>query len=207
MNSQSRFLWYEFGLAWVTAVCVCFLLKHAGGLLIGMLAGLWLSLLGMPHPRSYVACLFRFLDRRMKQYVLITRDDLIRCAAGSGVIIGYFLYMMYVYHYRVIYPGLWPFFFICVYQLIAVAFIEELFFRGYLFDIAQTLFPSSLLYPIVLTAFLFAVTHCLCLWQWSVWITFFPGILFGLTRSRHGGLCAPLIVHALSNVGYLLMQR
>jgi membrane protease YdiL (CAAX protease family) len=51
----------------------------------------------------------------------------------------------------------------------------------------------------VWTQVLFAAGHLVVLQPWRLG-TFFPGLLFGWLRERTGGLAAPVVFHALSNV-------
>ena len=49
------------------------------------------------------------------------------------------------------------------------------------------------------TQALFAMGHLVSLQPWRLG-TFFPGLLFGWLRERTGGLAAPIVLHALSNL-------
>jgi membrane protease YdiL (CAAX protease family) len=49
------------------------------------------------------------------------------------------------------------------------------------------------------TQLLFAAGHLVVLQPWRL-ATFFPGLLFGWLRERTGGVAAPVVLHALSNL-------
>lgn len=101
-------------------------------------------------------------------------------------------------------PGLAAF---AAVQLLVVALPEELFYRGWM----QTAWARS--HPargvnvlgarlgagFLWTQVLFALGHLVVLEPWRLG-TFFPGLLFGWVRERTGGVVAPIVVHALSNV-------
>lgn len=92
-------------------------------------------------------------------------------------------------------------------QLLVVALPEELFYRGFM----QTAWARSaprrgvnvlgarLGAGFLWTQALFAVGHLVVLEPWRLG-TFFPALLFGWLRERTGGIAAPVVLHALSNV-------
>jgi len=92
-------------------------------------------------------------------------------------------------------------------QLLAVALPEELFYRGWLQTSWRravpgqgvTLLGARLGPGFVATQALFAAGHLATLQPWRLG-TFFPGLLFGWLRERTGGLAAPVVLHALSNL-------
>jgi membrane protease YdiL (CAAX protease family) len=92
-------------------------------------------------------------------------------------------------------------------QLLAVALPEELFYRGFVQtgwrrsapDRGVTVLGARLGAGFVWTQVLFALGHLVVLQPWRLG-TFFPGLLFGWLRERTGGLAAPVVFHALSNV-------
>jgi len=92
-------------------------------------------------------------------------------------------------------------------QLLVVAFPEELFYRGYVQGSLRRLLPgrpvrllgADLGPGFLLTQLLFAVGH-LATFQPFRLGTFFPGLVFGWLRERSGGLAAPILFHALSNL-------
>jgi len=101
-----------------------------------------------------------------------------------------------------------------IYNFIAVAFFEELFFRGYLqgrfekyakrsFSRARTVFWL----PVVVSAFLFALAHVAVDLDPASMSVFFPGLLFGWLRARTGSLLAPILSHGSANVLSMLLIR
>ena len=97
-------------------------------------------------------------------------------------------------------------------QLLVVALPEELFYRGFM----QTAWARATgrtvrvlgadLGPGFLrTQALFAAGHLVVLQPWRLG-TFFPGIVFGWLRARTGGLAAPILFHALSNLLMLTLE-
>jgi membrane protease YdiL (CAAX protease family) len=81
---------------------------------------------------------------------------------------------------------------------IAAAFIEETFFRGWV----QTLFGRKMrpFFAIIVTSFLFACTHLIISPSWIRFATFFPGLIMGWLRWRHGSVMPAILYHALGNV-------
>lgn len=94
-----------------------------------------------------------------------------------------------------------------VVQLLVVALPEELFYRGWVQTTwaatapgrGVTVLGARLGAGFLATQALFAVGHLVVLQPWRL-ATFFPGLLFGWVRERTGGLAAPVLVHALSNL-------
>jgi uncharacterized protein len=92
-------------------------------------------------------------------------------------------------------------------QLLVVALPEELFYRGWMQTSwargaparGVSVFGARLGAGFLSTQVLFAVGHLVVLQPWRL-ATFFPGLLFGWLRERTGGVAAPVVVHALSNV-------
>jgi CAAX protease family protein len=99
------------------------------------------------------------------------------------------------------------FLFLIASQLVVVAVPEEMFYRGFLQTSWARVDPSrqvrvfgaELGSGFVATQVLFALGHLVSLQPWRI-ATFFPGLLFGWTRARTGGLAAPVVVHAVCNV-------
>lgn len=99
-------------------------------------------------------------------------------------------------------------------QLLVVAVPEELFYRGWLqTSLARaapgrgvTVLGARLGAGFLLTQALFAAGHLVRLQPWRLG-TFFPGLLFGWLRERTGGLAAPVVCHALSNLLILALER
>ncbi|ABS25477.1 myxosortase MrtX [Anaeromyxobacter sp. Fw109-5] len=94
-----------------------------------------------------------------------------------------------------------------VVQLLVVAAPEELFYRGWMQtswrrsapERGVTVLGARLGSGFLWTQLLFALGHLVVLQPWRL-ATFLPGLLFGWVRERTGGLVAPVVVHALSNV-------
>jgi membrane protease YdiL (CAAX protease family) len=92
-------------------------------------------------------------------------------------------------------------------QLLVVALPEEAFYRGFVQGSLRRLLPgrpvrllgAELGPGFLLTQALFAAGH-LASFQPFRLATFFPGLLFGWLRERTGGLAAPVLFHALSNL-------
>jgi membrane protease YdiL (CAAX protease family) len=55
------------------------------------------------------------------------------------------------------------------------------------------------------TQVLFALGHLVVFQAWRLG-TFFPGLIFGWLRERTGGLAAPVLFHALSNVFIAVLE-
>lgn len=93
-------------------------------------------------------------------------------------------------------------------QFLLVAVPEEVFYRGYLQSrldglvgrprriLGATLNPTS----VVLTSALFALGHIATVFHPARLAVFFPSLLFGWLRARTGGVLAPAIYHAASNI-------
>jgi membrane protease YdiL (CAAX protease family) len=99
-------------------------------------------------------------------------------------------------------------------QLLVVALPEELFYRGWLQTSLARAAPSRgvtvlgarLGSGFLLTQLLFAAGHLVTLQPWRLG-TLFPGLLFGWLRERTGGLAAPVVAHALSNLLMTTLER
>ena len=99
-------------------------------------------------------------------------------------------------------------------ELLAVAFTEEMFFRGYVFTrLADALgVPVNKLsgttrpdwkcaaQVVALSSLLFAVTHVVVEPTVARAVVFFPGLLFGALRVWRGGIGAAVVLHATSNL-------
>jgi membrane protease YdiL (CAAX protease family) len=95
-------------------------------------------------------------------------------------------------------------------QVILVALPEEFFFRGYLQTMLATrfskrfrlfglgLFEAPVALP--LASLIFAFSHSVITLRWWQFAIFFPSLVFGWLRDRTGGLVAPILFHALSNL-------
>jgi len=92
-------------------------------------------------------------------------------------------------------------------QLLVVALPEEMLYRGFIETgwartapgRGITVLGARLGRGFVWTQILFALGHLVVLQPWRLG-TFFPGLLFGWLRERTGGLPAPIVFHALSNL-------
>lgn len=84
--------------------------------------------------------------------------------------------------------------------------IEEIIFRGYLQTFLATRFDwryGPLTLANMLTSFIFASMHLFynpALWAMLV---FFPSLVFGYFRERHGGLSTPILLHCFYNAGFI----
>lgn len=93
-------------------------------------------------------------------------------------------------------------------ELLAVAFTEEMFFRGYV----QTRVGDALGVPaqrppwreatrvVVITAALFALTHVVVDPTAARAAVFFPGLIFGVLRYARNGIGASVALHATFNL-------
>jgi len=85
--------------------------------------------------------------------------------------------------------------------LLLTALPEEVFFRGYLYD----LFEEAGWEPILPTALLFALGHLVIHPTPYRLLTFFPGLLLSWGRKRSGNIFVPVAAHFLFNLfPYLL---
>jgi len=81
---------------------------------------------------------------------------------------------------------------------IAASFIEEIFFRGWL----QTILTRKMgaFFAIIVTSFLFACAHLIINPSWVRFATFFPGLIMGWLRWRHGSVMPAILYHIFGNV-------
>lgn len=92
-------------------------------------------------------------------------------------------------------------------QLLVVALPEELFYRGWLQGRLRQVLPGRPLRVLgadlgpgfLLTQLLFAVGHLASFQPFRLG-TFLPALVFGWLRERTGGLAAPILFHAFSNL-------
>ena len=103
---------------------------------------------------------------------------------------------------------------IIVYNIAIVAFFEELFFRGYLFDrleeASRCLFGEPRLtfwIPVTATAFLFGAAHVAVDLDPARMAVFLPALLFGWLRAASGSLIAPILSHATANAVFTMLIR
>ncbi len=93
-------------------------------------------------------------------------------------------------------------------ELLAVAFTEEMFFRGYVhtrlcdaFGLDNAKPPArAMVRVVVLTSALFALTHVVVDPTVARAAVFFPGLLFGAVRWARGGVGAAIALHATFNL-------
>lgn len=78
------------------------------------------------------------------------------------------------------------------------AAVEEIFFRGWLQSSLCPWVPSVL--RIIGVAAFFAAAHMIFQSRLLFLATFFPGLVMGFLRERHGSVTAPFLYHALCNV-------
>ncbi|MFA4874554.1 MAG: JDVT-CTERM system glutamic-type intramembrane protease [bacterium] len=94
-----------------------------------------------------------------------------------------------------------------LFQLLLVALPEEFYFRGYVQSAMNTIFArrwrflgASVGWGLPVTAAIFAVAHTVVTYQWWHFAIFFPALVFGFLRERTGGIVAPTLFHAASNL-------
>ncbi|MFW6369301.1 MAG: myxosortase family intramembrane protease, partial [Myxococcota bacterium] len=100
-------------------------------------------------------------------------------------------------------------------HLLVVALPEEFFYRGWLYArLCEGLDEKGrgrrMLGVVIgpafwLTAVLFAAGHLTEPYFWRLAV-FFPALLFAWLRLRTGGLLAPIVFHALSNVWVVILE-
>ena len=103
---------------------------------------------------------------------------------------------------------------IILWQIIAVGYAEEFFYRGYMqtrlrqvFGKARwSLWGAELGAPFWITAFLFTLGHSLVQFQWWQPAIFFPALVFGWLRARTGNILAPALFHAFANVAMITLD-
>ena len=99
-------------------------------------------------------------------------------------------------------------------EVLAVALPEEVFYRGYLQTRLDDLFPAkrrilgaSVGWALPIASVIFVAGHLAvrpALWQLGIFV---PSLIFGWLRLRTGSLLAPVLYHALCNIGMYLLQR
>lgn len=99
-------------------------------------------------------------------------------------------------------------------QLLVVALPEEAFFRGYLQTELEAAWPrrirvfgTELGLGWLVSAMIFAVGHVLTTPVPARLAVFFPALLFGLLRTRTGGIGAGVLFHALCNLFSAFLAR
>ena len=81
-------------------------------------------------------------------------------------------------------------------HLLLVALPEEVFFRGYLYDV----FEEAGREPVLSVALLFAIGHFVIAPSPFRLLTFFPALLLGWGRKRSGNVYVPTAAHFLYNL-------
>jgi membrane protease YdiL (CAAX protease family) len=92
-------------------------------------------------------------------------------------------------------------------QLVVVAIPEELFFRGYLMERLERVWPPTrrlfgapVGLALLVSSALFALGHLLVIPNPQRLAVFFPALVFGWMRARTGSIAAGATFHALCNV-------
>jgi hypothetical protein len=92
-------------------------------------------------------------------------------------------------------------------QLVVVAIPEEVFFRGYLMERLEQVWPptknlfgAKVGWALVVSSALFALGHLLVIPNPQRLAVFFPALVFGWMRARTGSIAAGATFHALCNV-------
>ena len=100
-----------------------------------------------------------------------------------------------------------------LYNFLAVALFEELFFRGFVQgrfeNWARVSFirPGAVFWiPILVSAFLFALAHVAVYLDPLRMAVLFPGLLFGWLRAKTGTLLAPILSHGTANLVSMLLM-
>lgn len=95
-------------------------------------------------------------------------------------------------------------------QLVVVAFPEEFFFRGFLLEQFNQVWPKTKkLFGVMvgtgllINSLLFAISHSFINVQWWHIFIFFPSLGFGWLREKTGSITASILFHAACNLfGY-----
>ncbi len=92
-------------------------------------------------------------------------------------------------------------------QILVIALPEEAFYRGYLQTALHdawkgrvSILGAKIGWALPVTAAVFAMGHFLTEPRPERLAVFFPALLFGWLRERTGGVGAPLLLHAMSNI-------
>lgn len=99
-------------------------------------------------------------------------------------------------------------------EVLAVALPEEVFYRGYLQTRLDEAMPArrrilgaDVGWALPVSSAIFVLGHMAvrpAAWQLGI---FFPSLVFGWLRIRTNSLVAPILYHALCNVGMFILQR
>lgn len=95
------------------------------------------------------------------------------------------------------------------YQLLLVLLIlpvlEEIVFRGLLLDVLTRRFRQRLgrlSVANLLTSLVFAAVHLIHSAPGWALLVFFPSLVFGYLKERHGSLLSPILMHIFYNLGF-----
>jgi membrane protease YdiL (CAAX protease family) len=98
-------------------------------------------------------------------------------------------------------------------QVIVVAIPEELFFRGYLQERLEQVWPptrnvlgAKVGWALIVSSALFALSHVAVIPNPLRLAVFFPALLFGWMRARTGSIASAAIFHALCNLTASVME-
>lgn len=102
---------------------------------------------------------------------------------------------------------------IVAWQLFAVAYAEETFYRGWMQSRLREAFPGGRRFlgatlgpAFFLTAVLFTLGHSLVVFQWWQPFILFPALVFGWLRERTGDVLAGTLFHAFANVAMIVLD-
>lgn len=100
---------------------------------------------------------------------------------------------------------------IIIFQFLATAIPEELFFRGYLQGRMNrilgknwSLWGADIGPGLFIAAAVFALCHLVIETGWMRLAVFLPAMLMGWMREKTGSIVAPVIFHTASNISYLI---
>ncbi|GAB1426785.1 hypothetical protein MASR2M79_18120 [Aminivibrio sp.] len=79
-----------------------------------------------------------------------------------------------------------------------MAVAEETFFRGWLQTVLSSKFPAPR--AIFITAALFGLAHLASPYAPFALLAFFPGLVMGLLRHRHGSILPAILYHWFGNI-------
>lgn len=87
--------------------------------------------------------------------------------------------------------------------------IEEIVFRGLIQDFLHQHVRWRLPFPIssanLLTSLIFTSLHFINHPPLAAALVFFPSLVFGFFKDRHGRLTSPIVLHVFYNGGYFLL--
>lgn len=79
-----------------------------------------------------------------------------------------------------------------------MAVAEETFFRGWLQTVLSSRFAAP--WAILITAVLFGLAHLASPYAPFALLAFFPGLVMGLLRHRHGSVLPAILYHWFGNI-------